>query len=78
MAFIGRYLHVGILPTASVVVPLMFCYSGLLSFMTAFAEERGLTEAASIYFLVYAVSMLVTRPMMGRRLDQERAGDLAY
>lgn len=78
LAFVGRFLHLGTLPVASVAVPLMFCYSGILSFMTSFAAERGLNEAASVFFLVYAASMLVTRPMMGRRLDKRGENAVLY
>ena len=77
-AFVGRYIHVGILPIASLAIPLMFCYSGVLSFMTSFAAERGLNDAASLYFLVYAVSMLVTRPLMGKRLDRHGENSVLY
>ena len=75
---IGRYIHLGILPIASLAIPLMFCYSGVLSFMTSFAAERNLNDAASLYFLVYAISMLVTRPMMGKRLDRRGENAVLY
>lgn len=78
VAFLGKYLHVGVLPLASVAIPIMFCYSGVLSFMTSFAAERGLNEAASVYFLVYAVAMLITRPAMGRRLDKRGENAVLY
>lgn len=75
---LGQYIHLGILPIASLAIPLMFCYSGVLSFMTSFAAERNLNDAASLYFLVYAVSMLVTRPMMGKRLDRRGENAVLY
>ena len=75
---IGNYLHLGIFPMTSVVIPLMFCYSGVMSFMTVFAQERNLVDAASVYFLVYAVSMLLTRPPIGRRLDKRGENSVLY
>lgn len=75
---VGNYVHLGILPTTFTVVPLMFCYSIVVSFMTVFAEERNLVDAASIYFLVYSVTMLITRPPIGKRLDKRGENSILY
>lgn len=37
--------------------------------MTSYAAERGVTAAASIFFLLYALTALLTRPLSGRLLD---------
>lgn len=52
---------------------LFFCYSSLLTFLTPFAEENGLTTASSFFFVAYAAATFVTRPFTGRQFD--RKGD---
>lgn len=46
-----------------------FGYAALLAFLTFFAEERHLMTAASFFFLVYAIAILLTRPFSGRFMD---------
>lgn len=52
---------------------LFFCYSSLLTFLTPFAEENGLTTASSFFFVAYAAATFVTRPFTGKQFD--RKGD---
>lgn len=37
--------------------------------MTSFAAERGLSGPASLFFLLYALAALATRPITGRLYD---------
>lgn len=52
-------------------VALVAClgYGCIQAFLTSFAAERGLSEAASVFFLVYAAAALGTRPFSGNILD---------
>ena len=49
---------------------LFFGYSSLLTFLTPYATEIGLARAASVFFVVYALAMFVTRPFTGRAFDR--------
>lgn len=53
------------------LVALVAClgYGCVQAFLTSFAEERGLSDVASIFFLVYAAAALGTRPFSGHILD---------
>lgn len=53
------------------LVALVAClgYGCIQAFLTSFAAERGLSEAASVFFLVYAAAALGTRPFSGNILD---------
>ena len=55
---------------SSVCFLIFFGYSSLLTFLTPFAESVGLTRAASVFFIVYALSMFLTRPFTGRAFDR--------
>lgn len=53
------------------LVALVAClgYGCIQAFLTSFAAERGVSEAASLFFLVYAAAALGTRPFSGHILD---------
>ena len=57
------------MPISIIMVFMGIAYSGILSFLNSFAIEIHLTEAASIFFSVYAVFLFVSRPFTGRLLD---------
>lgn len=57
------------LPIAFVTLLAAIAYSGVLSFISFYAEEVNLVGAASFFFLVYALAILVSRPYSGRMLD---------
>lgn len=44
-------------------------FTSINAFMLVYAEERGI-QGGSLFFTVYAVTLLATRPMIGRLTDQ--------
>jgi len=48
-------------------------YASVLSFVPVFAEEMGLETAASYFFLIYAIVMIIFRPTLGRMFDEQGA-----
>lgn len=67
---LGAFVQLSVVPIASVLFLVYLCYSGILSFVTSYAAERGLDAAASFYFVVYAIVILISRPPVGRRVDR--------
>lgn len=55
-----------------------FCYSGVLSFLTFYAKENHVTEAAGFFFVVYAAAVLITRPFTGRQFDLKGPNFVMY
>ncbi|ALC05864.1 hypothetical protein CDES_07255 [Corynebacterium deserti GIMN1.010] len=53
-------------------------YAGVITYINAFAEERNLTEGASMFFIAYAVAMLVMRFFLGRIQDKHGANPVIY
>ncbi|TDL31906.1 MFS transporter [Jeotgalibacillus sp. S-D1] len=53
-------------------------YSSILSFVPVYAEEIGLLEASSYFFVVYALVMLLSRPFTGKWLDLYGANIIVY
>jgi predicted MFS family arabinose efflux permease len=78
-----RFLRAGLLeprviPICSVIFFCGLAYSGVLSYLSVYAVERNLNEAASFFFLVYAISILLSRPFSGRLMDNHGANIIMY
>lgn len=75
---VRNFISLEALPICSVMFLVMMGYSVVVSYLTIFAEERDLVAAASLYFVVYSVSILISRPPMGRRLDRKGENSIMY
>lgn len=75
---IGALVQLSIVPLASSLLLVYVGYSGILTFVTSYADERGLSDAVSLYFVVYAIVILVTRPPVGRRVDRKGENSTIY
>ena len=64
---IGKYVQLSVVPLASVLFLVYIGYAGVLSFVAGYAESRGLGDAVSLYFVVYAAVIFISRPPVGRR-----------
>ncbi|MDQ1001050.1 MFS family permease [Neobacillus niacini] len=49
---------------------LAIVYSALLSFVSIYANEIHVSEVSSLFFVVYAIILLMSRPFTGKWLDQ--------
>lgn len=49
---------------------LAIVYSALLSFVSVYANEINLAEVSSLFFVVYAIILLMSRPFTGKWLDR--------
>src|SRR5699024_6816885 len=66
------------LPIALVIAILSIGYSSVLSFINFYAFEINLVSAASLFFVFYAVTILVSRPFSGRLMDIRGANSVMY
>lgn len=53
-------------------------YSGIISFMSVYAKKIGLVEAASYFFVVYAIILLISRPFTGKWFDHYGENKIIY
>ncbi|WP_251230915.1 MFS transporter [Adlercreutzia aquisgranensis] len=65
-----RFIEAPVLPISLVAGLIFFGYSALLTFLTPYAFELGLSRAASVFFVAYALSMFITRPFTGVAFDR--------
>jgi MFS family permease len=75
---ISNYLEFTVMPISIIALIISFTYSGVLTFVQLYAEQINLVEAASIFFIVYAITVLVSRPFSGRLLDVKGANIVMY
>lgn len=66
------------LPIALVGSLVAFTYSSVLSFISMYAKDLDLIEAASYFFLVFAVAMIIARPFSGRLYDTKGPNIVIY
>lgn len=55
-----------------------FSYSSVMTFITAFSEQKNLLAYTSLFFIVFAASMLLVRPWVGRFYDQKGPDAVIY
>lgn len=70
---LGGILHPAVLPIGVFMLLVGVGYAGVITYLNGYAEERGLTAGAGLFFLAYAAVMLVMRFVLGRL--QDRRGD---
>ncbi|MED2977524.1 MFS transporter [Bacillus swezeyi] len=68
----------GALRIATVGLFVSFCYSSVISFISVYAKSLGLIEASSYFFLIFAVTMMITRPFTGKLYDKIGPGIVIY
>lgn len=61
--------HPAVVPIGLFMLLVGLCYSGVITFLNGYADERGLTTGAGLFFLAYAATMLVMRFVLGRVQD---------
>ena len=75
---ISNFLEFKAIPISIVTLIIGFSYSGVMTFMSLYSKQIHLVEAASLFFLVYAITSLVSRPFAGRLLDVKGANFVVY
>ncbi|NKX54490.1 MFS transporter [Arthrobacter sp. E918] len=75
---LDRIVEPAVLPIASVMLVGCLAYSGVLSFLTSYAEQRGAAPAAALFFLVFAAAVLTSRLFAGRIQDRRGANIVMY
>ena len=75
---LSKFIAKEALPIALVVVAVGIGYASILTFLQFFADARHLVDAASYFFIFYALTSLVTRPISGRLMDSKNENIVVY
>ncbi len=66
----ARFVEPGALPTAAVGALYSLGYAGIVTFLATLTLERGFGATASLFFAVYAATVLASRLFTGRLMDR--------
>ncbi|OIK16871.1 MFS transporter [Bacillus sp. MUM 116] len=72
------YIEMKAVPISIVVGLINFSYSSILTFLMAYAKDIQLVDAASFFFVVFAISILVSRPFTGKWFDTKGENFVMY
>ncbi|RXK18607.1 MFS transporter [Macrococcus sp. DPC7161] len=70
---LSEYIDKNAVPIGIVVLICCTAYSSVLSFISFFTKENNLVTAGSFFFLAYAVTVLLSRPITGKLMDNKGA-----
>ena len=59
------------LPMAALGGAVFFAYGGILTFIPIYAKSLGMGTETSLFFVVFAAVIVVTRPLVGRLFDRK-------
>jgi MFS family permease len=74
---ISDLVQVSAIPVCLVTALIFFCYSGVSSYAVGFAAQQGFTTI-SAFFMVYAIVIVVSRPIAGKRVDAKGENSTIY
>ncbi|RKQ35216.1 MFS transporter [Kocuria tytonis] len=70
--------HPAVIPIGCFMLLVGICYAGVITYLNAYAEDRGVTTGAALFFVAYAVAMLVMRLVLGKVQDQRGDNVVVY
>ncbi|MEK4486324.1 MFS transporter [Psychrobacillus sp. FSL H8-0484] len=77
-ALLSKFIEPKAVPISLIALLIGFSYSGVMSFLSFYAEEINLVSAASYFFLVYAIVIIFSRPFTGKLMDTRGANIVTY
>lgn len=75
---IHDFLEFKALPVALMAMMISFCYASIMNFIATFAEEKNMLSYASMFFVVFAISMMSLRPITGKIYDRKGPSAVVY
>lgn len=75
---IAQFIEPKAVPIAIIILIAGTCYSGILSFINLYAKEINLVQTASLFFLMYAIAILISRPFTGKLMDRKGENIIMY
>lgn len=75
---LAQFFQKQAVPISIVIVFVGIAYSSVLAFLDSYAAHIGLAAAASFFFVVYAASTFIVRPITGKLFDNYGANIVVY
>jgi MFS family permease len=74
----NNFFESKVIPISIVIIVIYFCYSSVLSFLALYSKEIHLVDAASFFFVIYALAAFFSRPFVGRLFDSRGENLIMY
>nr|WP_129200348.1 MFS transporter [Ammoniphilus sp. CFH 90114] len=65
-----NFIEPNAVPISFIALLISFGYGGVLTFIPVYAEELGIVQAATYFFPIYALVIVLSRPFTGRLFDR--------
>ncbi|MET0960742.1 MAG: MFS transporter [Psychrobacillus psychrotolerans] len=77
-SILSQFIEPKAVPISFVALIIGFSYSGVMTFLSFYAESINLVSAAGYFFLVYAIVIIISRPFTGKLMDTKGANIIVY
>ncbi|MCP1146747.1 MFS transporter [Lysinibacillus endophyticus] len=67
-----------VIPSGIVGFLTAFAYASIMSFISVYAETRGIFEYVSLFFIAFSIAMVVVRPFTGKMYDTKGPNSVVY
>lgn len=74
----SSFIEAKSIPVCIAILFFSFGYSSLISFVAIYTKEMNLESAGMYFFIVFAVSILLSRPYIGKLLDRKGPSFLLF
>ena len=75
---LSNFIEPKAVPISMIVLLIYLGYSSVVSFLAVYSKEIELADAAGYFFIVYAVVVLVSRPVIGKTFDKRGEHVIMY
>ncbi|OCG01525.1 MFS transporter [Gilliamella sp. wkB112] len=75
---LSSYIEPSALRISFIVMLVSVGYAAIQAYLSFYAQELGLIEAASFFFAIYAIFILISRPFSGRLFDLKGENVIIY
>ena len=75
---LSDFIEFAAVPISVIILIAGFIYFSILTFMPLYSREIHLEGWAGVFFLVYAITVVMSRPVSGRLLDVKGANFVVY
>ena len=65
-------------PVGILSLLLSLCYSGIIAFIAVYLKEKNIVNGPMYFYIAFAISMVISRPFIGKIIDKKGAGFLIY
>ena len=75
---LSNYVEVNVIPLSIIALLVGLSFSGVISFLPLYTDSIDLVTAGGYFFLIYALSIILIRPFIGKWFDRAGANVVIY